>query len=100
MSNTSRLAWEDDDTYWRTNYRARPYAKESGQDYEYYRPGYRYGYDAANRFPEHEWSELESDLAKGWHTHDTKQTSTWEQIKDAVKDGWDRVMGRHSVSTR
>ena len=45
-----RFTWDEDDTYWRTNYRNRPYAASGGLDYDFYRPGYRYGYEAAHRY--------------------------------------------------
>mgnify|MGYP006182844913 CR=1 FL=1 len=44
--------------------------------------------------------EVESDLRTGWSSYEHRGMSTWEQIKDAVRDGWDRVMGRHPVGTR
>lgn len=100
MANTSRLAWEDDDTYWQSNYSSRPYASSERRDYEFYRPGYRYGYDAANRFPEHDWNDIEPDLARGWNDYETRGTSTWDQIKGAVRDAWDRVTGRRTVVTK
>ena len=56
MENGDR--WEDEDTFWRTNYRTRPYAS-AGNDYEFYQPGYRYGYEAANRYHGKSWDEVE-----------------------------------------
>ena len=41
-----RLQWEDEDEYWKTNYRSRPYASAADRRYDYYQPGYRYGYEA------------------------------------------------------
>lgn len=100
MANTSRLTWEDDDTYWQSNYSNRPYASSSGQGYEYYRPGYRYGYDAADRYSDRDWDEIEPDLARGWNDYENRGTSTWEQVKGAVRDAWDRVTGRRTVVTK
>ena len=39
----NRSSWTDEDTYWRTNYRTRPYASSAERDYDYYQPAYRYG---------------------------------------------------------
>lgn len=86
-----RLSWNDEDTYWRTNYRARPYAGTN--DYDYYRPGYQYGYEAANKYQGRNWNDVESDLSRSWNSYEGRGTSTWEQMKDAVKDAWDRVTG-------
>jgi hypothetical protein len=95
----NRPNWEDEDEFWRSNYRTRPYAS-SGSDYDYYQPGYRYGYEAANRFRDRDWRDVESDLSEGWNTYEYRGDSTWEQIKDAVRDAWDRVTGKRPVGTR
>jgi hypothetical protein len=96
----TRSSWDDDDTYWRKNFRNRPYASTTGRDYDYYQPGYRYGYEAANRFESRSWDDVERDLSRDWDNYEFRGTSTWEQIKGAVRDAWDRVTGRRTVSTR
>jgi hypothetical protein len=95
-----QFGWDDDDNYWRTNYQKRPYASSSSFDYDYYRPGYRYGFDAANRYEGREWKDVESDLSRAWDKYEHKGHSTWEQMKDAVRDAWDRVTGRRHVGAR
>ena len=95
-----RSSWSDEDTYWQSNYRTRPYASEAGRDYEYYRPGYRYGYEAANRYQNRSWSDVETDLSRDWSSYEHRGTSTWEQMKHAVRDAWDRVTGNRTVGTR
>jgi len=91
--------WDDEDVYWQTNYRDRPYAS-SGLTYEDYRPGYRYGYEAANRYQDREWNDVERELSSSWDTYEHRGTSTWEQIKGAVRDAWDRVTGNRPVRSR
>ena len=101
MANVNeRLGWNDEDTYWRSNFRQRPYASSAGNDYEFYQPGYRYGFDAANRFHNREWNDVESDLARDWNSYEYRGTSTWEQIKHAARDAWDRVTGHRHVGAR
>ena len=39
--------WSTEDAYWRDIYRSHPYASSGTNDYRFYQPGYRYGYDAA-----------------------------------------------------
>jgi hypothetical protein len=95
-----RFDWNDDDAYWRNNYRSRPYAASTSNDYEYYRPGYRYGHEAASRYEGREWDDVESDLSSSWNSYEHRGTSTWEQMKAAVRDAWDRVRGRRTVSAR
>jgi hypothetical protein len=96
--NTNRK-WEDEDAYWQSNYRTRPYAKTSS-DYSFYQPAYRYGFDSANRYSGRSWDDVESDLSKSWNTYEHRGTSTWQQVKDAVRDAWDRVTGHHPVGAR
>jgi hypothetical protein len=91
------LSWQDEDEYWRTNYRTRPYAANA-TDYEGWRGGYRYGYDAANRYKGRDWNDVEPELSRGWHSYEHRGTSTWEQIKAAVRDAWDRATGRSMVT--
>jgi hypothetical protein len=101
MADTNpRTAWNDEDTYWRENYRRRPYASSAGREYDFYQPGYRYGYEAANRYTNRTWNDVEADLSKDWNSYQHRGSSTWEQIKDAVRDAWDRVTGNRPVGTR
>jgi hypothetical protein len=93
-------SWTDEDTFWRTNYRSRPYASSASRDYDYYQPGYRYGYESASRHRGRNWSDVENDLAREWDAYEYRGNSTWEQMKDAVRDAWDRVTGKHPVGTR
>ena len=74
------------------------YASSNPQDYGYYRPGYRYGYEAAGRYKGRRWEDVESDLSRSWNAYEHRGTSTWEQMKEAVRDAWDRVTGKHTVS--
>ena len=85
--------WTTEETYWRTNYSNRPYVT-ANRDFDYWRPGYRYGYESALRNQGRQWNEVESDLRTGWERFEHRSQATWEQIKDAVRDGWDRVTGK------
>jgi hypothetical protein len=101
MANVNNpLGWNDEDTYWRENYRTRPYASSAGQEYDFYQPGYRYGYEAANRHQNRNWDEVEADLSRDWNTYEHRGNTTWEQIKDAARDAWDRITGKRPLSTR
>jgi hypothetical protein len=96
----ARMGWTDEDNYWRTNYKSRPYASTGGQDYTFYQPGYRYGYESAYRYEGRTWNDVESELSRNWNTFEHRGTSTWEQMKDAVRDAWDRVTGKRPVGSR
>jgi hypothetical protein len=84
--------WDDEDQYWRSAYSTRPYG--SGSNYDALRPGYRYGWESANRYRGRSWNEVESELERDWSSYGHRGTSTWQQVKDAVRDAWDRVTGR------
>lgn len=92
------FTWDDEDAYWRTNYRTRPYGASG--DYERFRPGYRFGFDSAARYRGREWNDVEPDLASDWETYEDRGESTWEQVKDAVRDAWNRITGKHPVGSR
>jgi hypothetical protein len=97
----TRMNWNDEDAYWRNNYRNRPYASSANRDYESYQPGYRYGYEAANRYENRSWNDVESDLRNNWDRYEHRGNSPWEVVKDAVRDAWDRVTGnRHATAAR
>ena len=100
MADTYPQDWNTEDTYWRTNYRNRPYASSGSHDYETYRPGYRYGYESAHRYQGKNWNDVESDLSRNWNTFEHRANSTWEQVKAAVRDAWDRVTSNRHVGTR
>jgi hypothetical protein len=89
----SMLDWNTEETYWRTNYSKRPYVGAK-PDFDYWRPGYRYGYESAQKYHGRTWQDVESDLKTGWDRFEHRSKATWEQIKDAVRDGWDRVTGK------
>jgi hypothetical protein len=95
-----RLTWNDEDEYWRTNWRSRPYSTGSSYDYDYYQPGYRYGFESASRYSDRDWNDVESDLRSGWDRYEHRGQSTWEQVKDAVRDAWDRVTGNRHAHVR
>jgi hypothetical protein len=86
--------WTDEEDYWRSNYSSRPYAR--GRDYTTLSGGYRYGYEAANRYSGRSWNDVERDLESDWSRYEHRGQSTWQDVKDAVRDAWDRVTGRQS----
>jgi hypothetical protein len=86
--------WNDEDRYWRTNFSTRPYA--SGRNYDTFSGGYRYGWESAQRYPGRAWADVEPDLQRNWTSYEHRGSSTWEQVKDAVRDAWDRMTGQQS----
>jgi hypothetical protein len=88
----SMLDWNTEEDYWRNNYSSRPYVG-TNRDFSQWSPGYRYGFESANRHQGRKWDEVESDLRSGWDRYEHRGKTTWEQMKAAVRDGWDRVTG-------
>ncbi|HEU4630581.1 MAG TPA: hypothetical protein VFS08_12600 [Gemmatimonadaceae bacterium] len=99
--SASGIDWSTEDAYWQSNYSSRPYAT-ADRNYGYYQPAYRYGTEAATRYRGRNWSDVESELRSGWDTYEHRGRehgqSTWENMKDAVRDAWDRVTGHHHGS--
>lgn len=85
------LDWKTEEDYWRNNYGTRPYAFT--RDFDYWRPGYEYGYESAMKYQGRKWNDAENDLRTGWDRFQNRGTATWEQMKDAVRDAWGRVTG-------
>ena len=89
---TTRNDWTTEELYWRDNFKRRPYV-QSERDFDFYRPAYRFGYEASDRYQGEDWDDVEPDLRRDWDQYEGRGQSTWEQIKSAVKDAWDRVTG-------
>ena len=85
--------WNSEESYWRSNWSGRPYAS-ADRGFDYYRPGYRYGHEAAARYRGRDWNDVEGDLRSGWDRYEHRGQSTWENVKDAVRDAWDRMTKR------
>lgn len=91
---TWKAAWETEDNYWFENFSGRPYAL--GPDfYDRFRPAFRYGFESAHHHMGRSWEDAEEDLRTGWerYEHRGENQSTWDEIKEAVSDAWERVMG-------
>lgn len=84
--------WEDEDEYWRDASRERDYARD--HDYDTLRGGYRYGFESAREHRQRTWQDVEPELEQGWSSYEHRGTSTWAQVKGAVRDAWHRVTGQ------
>lgn len=80
------------DTYYDTRFRQ--HYPNTGHDYSYYAPAYRYGYDLArdDDYDYHSWNEARADARYRWES--THQQGTWEQFKDARGDTYDTYDAR------
>jgi hypothetical protein len=82
-----------EDTFWRDAYRQRPYV-EPGRPYSDYQPAYRFGWEAACRYPGRSFEELEADLAEDWERERGNSTLPWNRAGQASRDAWSRVTNR------
>jgi hypothetical protein len=95
-----KAAWETEDNYWEENFSSRPYAL--GPDYyDRFRPAYRYGFESARDSLGRNWDDAEPDLRSGWERYqeESRTPSTWDEIKAAVRDAWDRVAGGRTADS-
>ncbi len=98
-SDNRVATWADEDRYWRESFGSRPYVA-ADRGYEFYQPGYQYGFESANQYRGRQWTDVESDLSRGWETRGGQTGSTWEDIKHAVRDAWDRVAGGSDATAK
>ena len=85
--------WNLDQSWWRENFRDRPYVT-ADRDFDYYEPGYRFGYESANRYRGKRFDDIEPDLRNDFDRFEGRGKSTWQNMKDAVRDAFDRVTGK------
>jgi len=66
----------------------------SGVAYNDVRPAYDYGYRMAgnDRYRGRQWSDVESELRTDYQRNNPN--STWDNVKGAVRYGWEKVTGR------
>jgi hypothetical protein len=82
--------WSGHDEYWRDNYGARPYT-QADRGYEYYQPAYKYGHESAFFYGGRAWDEsVAADVARGWEQARGDSDCTWDEVKDAVRDAYER----------
>lgn len=81
----------DDDADYRSDFDRR-YANK-GKKYEQYAPAYQFGNTWAGneKYRGREWSDVEPDMRRDWEKQDQ---GTWEDFKDSVRHGWDKLRGR------
>ena len=79
-----------EDSYWRENYRSRPYVA-GDTTYDDYSPAYRHGVEAHTRYPDRDFDEIESDLGRDWETSRGKSSLEWDRARHASRDAWTRV---------
>jgi uncharacterized protein (TIGR02271 family) len=72
-------------THWNNNY------STTGSTYDDYAPAYQFGTSMASNehYRGRNWDEVEPNLRSNWELNHSG--STWENMKAAVRHGWDRM---------
>jgi uncharacterized protein (TIGR02271 family) len=98
VKDAIKSGWEritgDDDSYYRNHYNATYSTTTGAGDYDRYKPAYSYGSEMrqSQMYRNRPWDEVEPDLRSGWEARNSGSTgSTWENIKAAVRHGWDKI---------
>lgn len=76
----------EEDAYWRSTFHSRPYVKP-GSSYADYRDAYRYGWESAAR-DERAFDQAASDIEREWNADRDGSTLSWDDARDAVRDGF------------
>jgi hypothetical protein len=81
--------YSDYETDYRNHYQT--YYSGTGYAYDYYAPAYLYGSNLANdmTFEDYDWSRLEPEARRRWESE--HRDSAWDDFKEAVQHGWQRV---------
>lgn len=80
----------EDDRYWASHFSDREYVSE-GDDYELYRPAYRFGAAARLRHRDSRWEEIEESLEGRWDRFEDRSELAWDRARHAARDAWHRV---------
>lgn len=73
-----------------------------GFDYDWYSPGYRFGYGLAmdDRWNEYDsWDQLEVEARREWEQSETAFGRLWDDVKDAIRRGWEEVRDALDIET-
>ena len=84
----------EQEEYWKEKYKTRAYYNE-GREYEDYATAFHYGWEIAAK-PENagrSFEEIEPELEKDWPTYSESNQNAWRDVKDAIRDAYDRIRG-------
>ena len=85
---------DDNDAAYRSHWNATYSTATDGSTYDEYKPAYSYGSEMARneKYRGRQWNDVESDLRTDWDSrYANGGQSTWEKMKAAVRQGWDRM---------
>lgn len=80
-------------TYWRENFKNRPYAANAAS-FDDYGPAYNYGVTSYGKHTGRNFDDIETELSRDWDAVRGKSKLTWNNARVATRDAWDRVNDR------
>lgn len=85
----------EEEGYWRTNYKNRPYFQQD-REFDHYAPAYRYGWESAAKpdYSGRRFDEVERDLGANWNRARGSSKAEWNDMKMAARDAYERVQTR------
>ena len=60
------------------------------RDYDHYEPGFRYGWESAERYRGRGWQDAEAELERDWRSRHADRD--WQEYKGSVRHAFDRAM--------
>jgi hypothetical protein len=76
--------------FWRKEFSNRPYFT-LGTPYEQYGPAFQYGWESCAKYKGKTFQEVEAQLEREWEIHRGKSQLSWNHVKEATRDAWQRV---------
>ncbi|NUS39354.1 MAG: hypothetical protein HOQ02_10080 [Lysobacter sp.] len=76
--------------HFESTFRDRPYYA-AGRDWSDYQPAYQYGYDTYSAYRGQRFDDVEDQLQRDWDSTRGKSHLTWNDARDAVRDGWHHI---------
>jgi hypothetical protein len=80
-------------TYWRENFKDRPYA-ENANSFDDYGPAYGYGVSSYTKYPGRSFDDVEAELSREWVGARGASKLQWDQARNATRDAWERIGNR------
>lgn len=81
-------------SYWRDNFKGRPYAAEKATSFDDYGPAYGYGVSSYAKYPGRSFDDVEADLSRDWDGARGASSLQWGQARNATRDAWERIRNR------
>lgn len=78
------------DAHWRRSFASREYTADD-REYEYYRPAYKYGWEARTRYGAERFEDVEDRLRSDWKS--AERDLDWDEARPAIRDAWHRAGG-------